>query len=333
MKIIERRFLDVNTPTCHAGTIAFFNDEPVFAWFGGKREGEPDSAIYLQRDGDVTVWGDMDQIPRWNPILFPFRNKLFIFTKSGIFCDRWQTFVHDITDPEDGFSKRQIVPAGFNGPVKTKPLVVYNNPNMNTLIMGSSVETIYDWTSYMEYFHYCSETNELLPCGRSEPLTIPKKTYTDIYLRKRNTLGIIQPSLWQDCFGVIHAFFRSSRGVGKIYYVTGSDGSFRNPGFQWSDPKETELPNPNSGVDTVYHDDRLFLVYNPDDTMRYPLVVAELDKNLKVINEMIVTDEIDMKEDTYTRELSYPYMVEHDGQLHLVYTYGRSKIEYVTIEI
>ena len=35
MKITNREFLDVNTNTCHASTIAFHNDEPVFAWFGG----------------------------------------------------------------------------------------------------------------------------------------------------------------------------------------------------------------------------------------------------------------------------------------------------------
>ena len=87
MKIIDRKFLDTSTPTCHASTIAFFHDEPVFAWFGGRREGQPHSSIYIQYDGEVKrkIGGTM---AHWNPILFTIEDELFLPYKIGTFCDR-----------------------------------------------------------------------------------------------------------------------------------------------------------------------------------------------------------------------------------------------------
>ena len=128
----------------------------------------------------------------------------------------------------------------------------------------------------------------------------------------------------------MHAFFRSSRGLGKIYHscrwtkeVDGVD--------EWSSPALTNFENPNSGVDTIYHNDRLFLVYNPSSEQRSPLVIAELDEDFCIVDELVVEEKV--KEGTYSQELSYPYMVEKNNKIHLVYTYGRCTIEYVTIEI
>ena len=128
-----------------------------------------------------------------------------------------------------------------------------------------------------------------------------------------------------------HAFFRSSRGLGKIYHSVLDASDWEDD--EWTSPEPTHLPNPNSGVDTLYMDDRLFLVYNPSETMRAPLVIAELDEDFEVIDEIIIQNEVKKILSTATRELSYPYMVENKGKINLVYTYGRSAIEYVTVEI
>jgi predicted neuraminidase len=129
----------------------------------------------------------------------------------------------------------------------------------------------------------------------------------------------------------MNAFFRSSGGLGKIYY------SFSNNETNdiWYPPRPTHFENPNSGIDCVYtNDKRLFLVYNPSDKNRFPLVINELEDNMfTVIDEIVITEKIPEKEHTLTPELSYPYMIVNHGKLHLVYTWGRGKIEYCVISV
>jgi len=337
MQVIDRKFLDVKTQTCHAATIAFHNDVPYFAWFGGEREGLPDSSIYLQYNGtSERILGS--NTAHWNPILFKVKDELFLAYKVGRFCDCWQTYIINITEAESikDFNEieRQILPAGLNFAVKTKPIVDENG----FVYCGSSVETSSDWSSYCEVYAYDEYTKGKFEYDfRSEPLTVDKvccKYSHPVYgIVEKRSLGIIQPSLWIDSGEVRNAFFRSARGLGKIYHsYLEDDGVTENP--KWSKPKPTEFDNPNSGVDTVYYKDRLFLVYNPSQTKRYPLVINELNENFDVVEELIVQEKVELPlKIPHSPELSYPYMVEHDGKLHLVYTYGRVKLEYVTIGI
>ncbi len=322
MKIEERRFLNVNTKSCHAATMAFYKGQPVFSWFGGSREGDPDCSIYLQYNGKVLSLAN-DGLPKWNPILFPYNDKLFLFIKSGVFCDRWQTFIMDISNLFDSgkISGVSMLPAGLNGPVKTKPIV-----KNGIIYCGSSVETSYDWSSYIESYIYDDSSSSLIFANRTSPLTVPKKVYKDVIGMDKVSLGIIQPSLWVDKNGNMNAFFRSSRGLGSIYYSCSKDEAHEI----WSQPSPTKFDNPNSGVDTVYMNNSLYLVYNPSKETRVPLVISKIEDQLfEEIDTLVVEKEFKVL--VNTQELSYPYMVGNDGMLHLVYTLGRSKIEYVVI--
>jgi len=303
----------------------------VFAWFGSNvGEGAPDSSIYIQYDDKVAVIGDKDRVPRWNPVLLACNNKLFLFIKIGMFCDRWATLIYDVSNIFDNnfdIDKiiPQVVPAGINGPVKTKCI------EKNGLIYcGSSVETIVDWSSYVELWSYNKDSESLIFVNRTSPLTVDKIMYDDPYYGKRMSQGIIQPSLWVDKNGNMNAFFRSSRGLGKIYY------SFSNNELNdiWYPPKPTHFENPNSGIDTVYMNGRLFLVYNPSNKSRHPLVINELEDNMFTkIDEIVITEKIPEDEEVNSPELSYPYMIQNNGKLHLVYTWGRSRCEYCVIEV
>jgi predicted neuraminidase len=214
------------------------------------------------------------------------------------------------------------LPAGLNGPVKTKPIAY-----KGLIYCGSSVETIIDWTSYIEVYKIKKGKFEYV--SRSQPLIVPKKLYKDPYYGNRLTMGIIQPALWE-VDGVLGCFFRSSRGLGEIYNTSGYAGEDGN--YIWLDPESTGLANPNSGVDVVHTNRRLFLVHNPSDTYRRPLVITEIGRDWGIhLDKLVIQDETQGV--TNSPELSYPYMIENDGKLHLVYTYGRSKIEYVTIVI
>ena len=304
--------------------MTFYDNEPIFAWFGGIREGESDSSIYIQYKNNVYSFGTNTNIPYWNPVLFNIQDQVFLAYKIGVFCDRWQSLIINITDMDfDNISKKPnfIIPAGLNFCVKTKPIVVDN-----LVYCGSSVETIFDWSSYEEIYTYNDNKFEFY--HRSNPLTAPKKTYKTYNGYKRNTLGLIQPSLWMDNNSVRHAFFRSSQGLGKIYYAKIKEGTDNK---EWTEPQSTQFDNPNSGIDTIYNG-RLFLVYNPDERQRSPLVISELDMDHHIVDSMVIKKEIPQKDVEFTGELSYPFMVEHDDNIHLTYTHGRTKIEYCIIE-
>jgi len=328
MEITHREFLKTSTHTVHASTIVFYRDKPVLSWFGGSREGMPDCAVYIQADNRMFSIGEKDQMPRWNPILFVYNDKLFLFVKIGLFCDRWQTLIYDISgifEDECNIDKihPQILPAGLNGPVKTKII-----PHHGILYCGSSVETMWDWSSYIESYEIRDNLFKII--NRSSPLTVPKVSYVnEIYNRKMMSLGIIQPSLWVDKNDTMHAFFRSSRGLGKIYHSQ----KFSQSDNFWTNPSPTNFDNPNSGVDVVYMNDNLYLVHNPSEQNRYPLVISELDDQFNEKERLVIRENVEEKDVTYSIELSYPYMIEHDKKLHLAYTYGRSKIEYVEVSV
>jgi len=340
MRIIDRKFLQTTINSVHAATIAFYKSKLVFSWFGGSREGATDTAIYingLNNENNIII-GDKDLIPRWNPILVEVNGRLILFEKAGLFCDRWSTFIHDISDWNNDITRGEInkyshmLPAGLNGPVKSCPLLIDD-----ILYCGSSVETIYDWTSYIEQYRISdSWENSIQFISRSNPLFVKtKKSFQDPYSgRSSKSLGIIQPTLWQTG-DILHAFMRSSKGLGKIYYARGKVGSEK-----WAQAVPTNLYNPNSAVDVVYYNDRLFLIHNPSDVKRSPLVLSEIEFDIqedsvdcKIKYQIMITEKVDENFSLISKELSYPYMIEHDNKLHIVYTYARTKIEYIVVEI
>ena len=358
MKIIERKFLNTPTHSVHASTVALWKGNPVFAWFGGTREGAADVSIYvnnLEGDEKNIIIGDRDSIPRWNPILVPVNNsqpeheKLYLFEKAGLFCDRWQTFLHDITNwtsditPKEMRGRAKCLPAGINGPVKTAPITLKDQPTK--LLCGSAVETFYDWTSYIEEFRVDHNKSTLDYIDRSAPLRPHHKVaYRDHRSgMTKQSMGIIQPALFE--YGSVHAFFRSSYGLGKIYYSRTDNVFGKN---SWLPAIPTNLQNPNSGIDVAVfpNQNRVFLVWNPSDRLREPLIVSELnftdnvernvtERIIDIKESIIIRDKVDDSDNTVSKELSYPYMIadEENNLLHLTYTYGRSSVEYLTIAV
>ena len=329
MQLIERNILPSRIGMAvHAASIVPFNGHLVMAWFEGQREGDPSVYIHIHNlhgNNDELLLGNKDNMPRWNPVLFTHQNRIYLFEKAGVFCDRWQTFLHDITDFNDTIGNKEIyqtaivLPAGFNGPVKSKP--IFEN---DTMYCGSSVETVYDWTSYIEAFHLSN--GKLQPLWRSNPIYLPEKRTYSLAMsgQTMRTMGLIQPALWYDG-DKLKAFFRSSYGLGRIYTSSAS-----HPYTQWSDPVATSIYNPNSGMDVLQHDGRLFVVCNPSESDRFPLVLMELDASFNVLQSLT----LDTQAESYrSPEVSYPYMIWHDGKIHCVYTYGRKNIVHSVIGI
>lgn len=343
MKIESREFLPKQALSVHASTIVFHpQGHPVFAWFEGPREGHANVFIRLYNlngDGKSILIGDKDMMPRWNPILFEKDGQIYLFEKMGEFCDRWQTLFHNVTKWSNDITFKeiiantQILPAGLNASVKTKPIFYKDPPNSDLMFCGSSSETMFDWASYVECYRI--ENDKLIPVYKTNPLSTEKVKYQNPFTGAvSRSLGLIQPTLWideSDGFPVINAFLRASYGLGYVYHAKTLTWGGDNPFRKWSIPEQITIENPNSSVDVVYYKNRLFMACNPVKTGRLPLVIFELDKDFKIIDHISICDSI--QEQTISQEASYPFMIENNGKLHLTYTYGRSRIEHVIISI
>ncbi len=160
--------------------------------------------------------------------------------------------------------------------------------------------------------------------------------YKDYYGAKRQSLGIIQPTIWIE--GETYeerykALFRSSHGLNTIYYSESTNG------ISWTKPLKTNLPNPNSSINVLYIDGEIYLAYNPTKETRYPLNIVKLlqkdnSPEFEIIDEVLhIVDMHTGKDGNPVFEFSYPYMINVDREIHLVYTHSRNFIEHIVVEI
>ena len=105
----------------------------------------------------------------------------------------------------------------------------------------------------------------------------------------------------------------------------------------WSTPKPAGLPNPNSGIEANTlangHVVLVFNDYNAKNATKYgrtPLNIALSEdggESWPYIRELQVTDD---GATPHPVEFSYPSVLqsEHDGKIHVTYTYDRKCIKY-----
>lgn len=330
MKILSNEFLPVPTVSAHAGAITYFNGERILAWFGGSVEGACDCDIYIQRGTEEprALGVNFSNYPAWNPVFVQVSKRLFLFFKVGKFCDSWQTFYMEYKNGSFDRQGMKSLPAGLNGPVKTPPVV---GPK-GIVFFGSSVETFFSWAAYIEVFEF--RKGEFKFQERSNPIQLPEDARGG---------GLIQPSLIADKRGDIHAFFRS-KFTNRIWHGTDRN-NFR---------KLTEYSKgPNSACCAVYHKGLAYLAHNPLPEERLPLMVncMDLEKDHILTREQLLV-EATVDQEKYetinavvmhpsgqrnriigvTEEASYPYMIVNpEGNLELVYTYGRRGIKRAVI--
>jgi len=332
MKLLNVERLPAETNECHASTIVYHEGHRIIAWFGGYQEGMA-CDIWARVDEGKAVpvvfstHRYMHPSSMWNPILFTVDGHLLMFYKEGKFCDSWQTFLAEcyIKDGELKVQKPAVIPAGFNGPVKTKP---FQEGTM--LICGSSVETRDDWSSYVEVYNYSKEGLGI--AGRSNPIKNKPN--------KAKIKGIIQPAIWKED-DIYHMLIRSSSESSFIYHSK----SLPNNPLYWEQATPTNINNPNSSIDVLqYSNGKLYIAYNPGSTERTPLVIAEFELSYKYKLPFLnikKSVEIDLEEgwaDLHdnrprTKELSYPYMLENAGTIEVSYTFCRKEIRLAVIEV
>ena len=307
--------------SAHASTHVRLDDGRVLvAFFGGESEGADDVGIYAATV-DAGTWNapallfKVSDEAHWNPVLFarPGGGVAMHF-KVGDAIPRWRTYVSTSASGEldDWSEPRELVPGdrGRRGCVRAKPLVASDG----SLVCGSSSEDG-QWRAFFDVSTDGGETFE-----RTE----------DVALEEDDAdVGLIQPSLWEDADGLLHAFFRSD--AGAVYR------SFsRDVGRTWAPASRTELPNNNSGLDVVRlaASGALVCAYNPVTSSswgaRYPL-------RLSVSTDGGATWRLhaDVPTTASPGEYSYPTLAPwSDGRgFDLSYTHRRRSVAFLSMSL
>ncbi|MCX7413733.1 MAG: exo-alpha-sialidase [Planctomycetia bacterium] len=318
--VVSRDFLagDLPTPSCHASTIA----EPVpgtfiAAWFGGTAEGQPDVGIWTSRwvegkwsapvavaDG---VQPDGKRWPCWNPVLFQKPGgELLLFYKVGPSPMTWWGLIRISTDGGMTWSEPTrlsrdgtALHGGPVGPIKNKPVAL----GRDVLLAPSSTETEKGWRAHFERSSDGGATwNVIGPVNDGR------------------AIGAIQPSVLDLGSGKLLALGRT-RESKRIFQIESADG-----GLTWGEMTLTDMPNPNSGTDTVtLADGRHLLIYNHSEKARTPLNIA-VSSDGRTWTPAVTLE-------TEPGEFSYPAIIQAaDGKVHVTYTWNRKKIAHAVID-
>jgi predicted neuraminidase len=305
---------DVSFPSCHASTIEETDNGLIAAWFGGTAEKDPDVGIWVSTfaNGKWSVPVEAAngiqhkdlRYPSWNPVLYNTGDEIKLFYKVGPDCSYWWGEVMSTTDNGKTWFDQHRLPEGIWGPIKNKPVRLANGD----LLCPSSTE-IEGWRVHMEVSPDMGKTWQ--------------KTG---YLNSKKQ-GAIQPTVLVHSDGKLQILNRSTT---KMILTSWSTDNGRT----WSEFKESELPNNNSGIDGVtLKDGRHVLVYNHiKPTKKWG------DRN--VLNMAISKDgvnwdaavllENDPDPDT---EYSYPAVIQgEDGMIHITYTWNRELIKHVVVD-
>jgi predicted neuraminidase len=305
------------TRSCHASTIVELKDGSLMAaWFGGSREGAPDVAIWgakRSKDGwqpPVEVVRE-PEIATFNPVLFHSADGvLWLYYKFGPKPDNWTAGRRWSRDEGATWSPLGHLPAGVYGPIRAKPLV---QPE-GTIVSGTSVESYRSWACWIE-----RSTDHGKTWTRHGPVQVPLDAERQRQVdASGETYGIIQPVVVPLGGKRLRLYARSRPSIGRICVSDSYDN-----GITWTPARPTDLPNPNSGIDVVrLRDGRFVLIYNHTTTGRSPLNLAMSTDGDRWSMFHVLESE--------PGEYSYPAMIQgRDGDLHITYTWNRTKIRYL----
>jgi predicted neuraminidase len=293
-------------PSCHASTIVEVEPgKSLAAWFGGKAEGAKDVQIWLSKF-DGKTWSEPEVVgtepgqPCWNPVLFKTaKGTLWLWYKAGPKPENWTGFARTSSDAGKTWSKPEMMPAGFYGPVRAKPIQLADG----TILAPTSLESYRCWSPYVD-----RSTDDGKTWTRSNAFGVSDKPF-----------GQIQPTLVEAKAGKVIALMRS-RDPMLICRAESSDG-----GKTFSAAERTEVPNPSSGIDAVRtKSGDLYMLYNPLPLVRTPLRLGKSTDDGKTWEKVKDIE-------TETGEFSYPAIIEaSDGTLHMTYTWKRTHIKHET---
>jgi len=294
------------TKACHASTVVeHLPGKLTAAWFGGDAEGAKNVQIWASTfDGkawtEPAVVGSEPGQPCWNPVLFKTaKDKLVLWYKAGPSPERWTGYARTSADAGKTWTPPEMMPAGFWGPVRAKPMQLKDG----TILAGTSVESYRNWTPYVD-----RSADDGATWTRSNAFPLPGK------------FKQIQPTLFEAAGGRVVALMRS--GTLKICRAESTDG-----GVTFTPAVEIAVPNPNSGIDAVRTDKGdAFLIYNPTAVARTPISLARSTDDGKTWKKVA-----DLEAEF--GEFSYPAMIASAaGTLEITYTWKRTHVQHLSVD-
>lgn len=318
-RITKEELIFSNPPfaKCHASTIVEVNPKKrMVAYFAGTDEGNKDVGIWLSTEVEGKwdqpvliadgIINDILRYPCWNPVLFKTKEgKVFLFYKVGRSPREWWGMVRTSTDDGKTWTSPQKLPVGILGPIKNKPVQLTDG----TILAPSSTENRKSWKVHIE-----RSTDH----GTSWQL-IPVDTAT--------MFNVIQPTILFHGGNKIQILCRSKED--KII-----EAYSNNNGKTWSVLSQTELPNPNSGIDAVTLKNGMqLLVYNPTTNSNDKGFNDRAKLNVAVSKNGEQWTDVAVLENGTTQEYSYPAVIQtKDGKVHITYTYDRKNVKHVILE-
>ena len=326
MTAVRRELIPIPTAQAHASNLCLFQGRLYLAYFGGSHEDADDVDIYVARREDDGSWREPvrvsagEDLPHWNPVMLPMEDHIELFFKYNRPIPRWQSMRVSLDGdlrPVSGI--REVVPGdrGGRGPVKNKCLRLASG----RVLAPASLEEG-TWRPFVDI-----SDDGGLSFSRLAPIpllrdgeAVPDDRRPYCLARRQ---GAIQPTLWQDESGGVHALMRSSEGE-----ILRSDSC--DDGETWCPAYFTGLPNNNSGIDLARMDSGIIaLALNPvrgDWAARTPLCLY-LSRDGGDSFEPCLTLE------DQPGEYSYPCVIAERNRLYVSCTYNREKIAVWTIDL
>lgn len=295
---------------CHSSSLIEVSPGVLCAaWKGGPGKGK--SNIDMKQDVGIWLsffkngeWGKPEQIVQapnsvcWTPILAKYPNgELLLFYRIGNDPRHTLSMFKSSHDGGNNWSKEEILPAGIVGPTKSKPLIDAEG----NMICGSSTEVgapedefkaTACWIEVFSDQHW----------SKYGPIEIPGKKF-----------GCIEPALFWGDNATLKMLCRDrSNRIGSQGWIWIAESS--DQGKTWSELRKTNLPNPDSGIETVsLENGTTLLIYNHSHTNRYPLSIALSNDSGNSWNLLFNVEEESGEFPSAT--------IDFQGYLHIIYAW------------
>lgn len=244
-------YLPNATSQSHASNLLQLkNGDLLCAWFGGSQEGIPDISPYMSRlPAGSDTWmaaeklSNDDTRSEQNPVLFQTPSGPLWLLYTSQHGGNQETAIVKRRISEDGGKTWGIVDTLFSDPGTfiRSPVVVLGDGGWVIPVFKCRADAGVRWVG-----------NDDISCVRVSYDEGVSWKETEV----PNSYGCVHMAIVPLKTGKYLGMFRS-RWADFIYTATSPDG------IHWSEPKPTELPNPNSGICIgVMPSGRLIMIYN-----------------------------------------------------------------------